>query len=130
MRSITSNGTTNIWWRCDNCQANVLGAGYWTPHEYLLEHSVDIETLEILSDQRVKTPPCAVCGTRGSETHHWAPRHLFGAEADLWPTVRLCRRCHQRWYRVVEHQGSQSVVPLPIDTAGGDTNEPSPLRSA
>lgn len=106
VRTITASGATNIWWRRNDCQANVLGSGYWVPAEHLEETGVDIDidTLEIVSDKRSKTPPCVVCGARGTENQHWAPRHLLGVEAELWPTAWLCRACHQRWHRVVEHQ--------------------------
>lgn len=131
VRTITASGASNIWWRCNDCHANVLGSGYWVPAEYLEETGVDVATLEIVSDKRPTTPPCVVCGKRGTEHHHWAPRHLFGTEADLWPTAWLCRSCHQRWHRVVEHQGKLAVVPLPLE-GGGDhpEREPTPRRSA
>lgn len=46
--------------------------------------------------------PCAACGRVGArEVHHWAPRHLFGDEADRWPTADLCRTCHAEWHRRV-----------------------------
>ena len=46
--------------------------------------------------------PCAVRGTTGStELHHWAPKHLFGAETYKWPTANLCRECHVRWHKYV-----------------------------
>jgi hypothetical protein len=42
---------------------------------------------------------CARCGsTSGVELHHWAPRERFGADADGWPTARLCRDCRATWY--------------------------------
>jgi len=48
------------------------------------------------------TSPCEACGTVAVlEVHHWAPRHLFGADADRWPTSRLCGVCHRRWHEVV-----------------------------
>ena len=46
--------------------------------------------------------PCAACGAVGPrEVHHWAPRHLFGADADKWPTADLCGACHRRWHDLV-----------------------------
>ena len=45
---------------------------------------------------------CEVCGsTQSVHEHHWAPFHLFGAEAAKWPTSFLCQPCHSRWHSVV-----------------------------
>lgn len=41
---------------------------------------------------------CEVCGKKGAEIHHWAPRGLFGDEADDWPVSLLCRECHMKWH--------------------------------
>lgn len=52
--------------------------------------------------QRQADKPCEVCGSTGqTELHHWAPFHLFGDEADKWPTSLLCRPCHVRWHQTV-----------------------------
>lgn len=50
------------------------------------------------------TPPleCERCGAIGAvESHHIAPQAKF-ADADLWPTVRLCRPCHIRWHQTID----------------------------
>lgn len=44
---------------------------------------------------------CVVCGSLGVELHHFAPRHLFGADADKWPTAYLCRTHHKQWHDIV-----------------------------
>lgn len=45
---------------------------------------------------------CQVCGAVAPlENHHLAPRAQFGAEADLWPQVRVCRACHSFWHRAM-----------------------------
>ena len=45
---------------------------------------------------------CEVCGSVGdTELHHWAPYHLFGIDADKWPTAHLCRSCHVQWHKAV-----------------------------
>lgn len=55
--------------------------------------------------------PCEVCGsTDGTEWHHWAPRHLFGDEAESWPMGALCRMCHRRWHAVVTPNMSQRIA--------------------
>jgi len=51
--------------------------------------------------QSLPTEPerCPVCGELALlEEHHVAPRVAFGDEADRWPTVWVCRRCHERWH--------------------------------
>ena len=48
------------------------------------------------------TGRCSVCGKAGPvEEHHFAPRALFGADAEAWPVVDLCTSCHDRWHRLV-----------------------------
>lgn len=42
---------------------------------------------------------CMVCDAAGpTEKHHFAPRILFGDEADLWPIWDLCRPCREEWH--------------------------------
>jgi hypothetical protein len=37
-----------------------------------------------------------------ADVHHWAPKEIFGyAEADNWPTSKLCQDCHIEWHRVM-----------------------------
>jgi hypothetical protein len=35
------------------------------------------------------------------ELHHWAPKALFGDEAEVWPQDFLCRSCHIRWHQTM-----------------------------
>lgn len=44
---------------------------------------------------------CHVCGDKDVELHHIAPRHLFGSECELWPTVYLCKKHHKQWHDLV-----------------------------
>ena len=44
---------------------------------------------------------CRVCNAVGAEMHHWAPKHIFGDEAERWPKDLLCRTCHARWHNMV-----------------------------
>jgi hypothetical protein len=48
---------------------------------------------------------CPICLTevRSLELHHLAPRERFGAEAERWPTTRVCRACHERWHARMDH---------------------------
>ena len=44
---------------------------------------------------------CPVCGTVAKlERHHLAPRNRF-KDAELWPQVDICARCHDRWHRIM-----------------------------
>ncbi len=46
---------------------------------------------------------CYVCGACAPlERHHLAPRHLFGDACERWPTVDVCRGCHEDWHRIVD----------------------------
>jgi len=54
--------------------------------------------LPLARDRFGEGRPCARCGRKGTELHHWAPRKHFGVEADLWPVDWLCRDCHRRWH--------------------------------
>jgi hypothetical protein len=42
---------------------------------------------------------CSVCSKQAHlESHHLAPRELFGDECELWPKVEVCRACHERFH--------------------------------
>lgn len=60
------------------------------------------EYADVATTQALGHKACARCGVVGpTESHHWAPRHLFGAEADSWPVSELCGPCHKRWHEVM-----------------------------
>jgi hypothetical protein len=47
---------------------------------------------------------CPVCKRVAAlEQHHLSPREIFGDECDAWPTVDVCRRCHERWHDLMGH---------------------------
>lgn len=87
------NGSHVVWIRCDDCGSNARGNGKWLAHTY-----DNWRDLPVFEDRRRDRPPCQVCGEWGTEIHHWAPKELFGDEADLWPTAYLCPPCHGRWH--------------------------------
>ena len=58
-----------------------------------------IEEIPLGADYRVDH--CQRCGALGVEEHHIAPRALFGAEADEYPTVQLCVKCHRAWHEKI-----------------------------
>lgn len=61
--------------------------------------------LPIYTDNRSHL--CERCGYWGTEVHHWAPREVFGRDAESWPTSHLCRECHQEWHRRMNEHASQ-----------------------
>lgn len=56
---------------------------------------------------------CKVCETIGpTEVHHLAPVEFFGAHANRWPTVEVCRTCHEDWHeRMGQSIGHHPVGP-------------------
>lgn len=44
---------------------------------------------------------CEHCQASGTETHHWAPQHIFGIDSWNWPTSELCKPCHHYWHSKV-----------------------------
>jgi hypothetical protein len=106
-RLITRNGVSQITAFCTRCEyvSTILPHGQFTPAQ--------IEDIPIFKDNRCLdcygdgcgtcvSSPCEKCGSyRQVETHHWAPRYLFGNEAWEWPTSLLCRECHRRWHATV-----------------------------
>lgn len=92
VRVIKSNGSVEFRRRCPTCGAQGFG----------VKHSDvnDPECCPIVSDSRLTVPPCQVCGVRGAELHHWAPRALF-EDCEMWPTAWLCVVCHAKWHNVM-----------------------------
>ena len=93
---INPNGSRFVYEGCSQCRAR-LRPGEWVD-QYRRPEAANAP---IVQDLRVHNPPCQVCGAWGTEVHHWAPRALFGIEADHWPTAWLCRVCHKRWHDVI-----------------------------
>jgi hypothetical protein len=93
VRLVTRSGAACYPWACAACGA-ISTAYIWGAL------AAPLATYTV--DRREQDPQhCAVCGTLGAEVHHWAPRHLFGDEADDWPVALLCVKCHKRWHDLV-----------------------------
>jgi hypothetical protein len=97
VRKIISNGREQIIDYCHRCKCN---AG--KTHIIGRMEVLNPDRLPVLSDATKNAPVCAVCGATGAENHHWAPRHIFGQEADGWPQSWLCPVCHNEWHDKVE----------------------------
>lgn len=92
-----ANGQLRVWRACSSCGENV-GDKHWYS---AAECPIPLGQLDILVDRRGGQPPCERCGDPASEVHHWAPRGLFGSDADAWPTGHLCSPCHREWHRTI-----------------------------
>lgn len=95
-------------WYCLDCgwvSQNYAGKAEAAPFEPLQRVFTATE-LRVQQGKPVGTydsnKPCEVCGKTGdSQVHHWAPRFLFGDEAEDWPKGHLCQACHTRWHQIV-----------------------------
>jgi hypothetical protein len=93
-----------IFARCVACNFHIATHGTWLPHAMFSADEIAEMPWEHESIQRPAPPVerCYVCKEECKpETHHLAPREMFGDECERWPTVRVCRRCHECWHNVV-----------------------------
>jgi uncharacterized CHY-type Zn-finger protein len=90
------NNAIHVYTGCKVCHANLEG-GRWHP-----ANNIDVTGLPLGMDRHLEGPPCQVCGTFGTELHHWAPAAIFGLESSAWPTTYLCIACHNEWHRRLE----------------------------
>lgn len=89
-----TNGSWQVVWWCDDC------GGRARPESVSHKKAPPLDRLDVVFDYT--GDPCERCGrTDGVEAHHWAPRHLFGPDADTWPMGMLCLSCHKEWHRIV-----------------------------
>ncbi len=75
----------------------------WLPNGVVRKNVPDflIKTLPAILPEGVKL--CEHCGEPGTQSHHWAPKEIFGAEeAARWPQSDLCRKCHDIWHKTIE----------------------------
>lgn len=84
--------------RCPICRANTVPGKPFLPKE-----KYNWQALPIFADYSQEAHPCDYkgCTNRGTEYHHYAPRHLF-PDADNWQTGWLCAEHHQRWHQMTE----------------------------
>jgi hypothetical protein len=95
-RQINGNGATVIILRCDNCGRNPDAA---QPFQRKSDYP-NFDTFPILQNYIINKEPCAVLGCENTDTeyHHFAPRYLFGADAERYPREYLCRMHHKEWH--------------------------------
>lgn len=90
-----ADGSLHLYEGCSACGRNMGG-------RFLPVHNTDLTRLPVGMDRMWDSPPCVVCGEHGTQIHHFAPREVFGDEADLWPTAYLCTGCHAAWHARIE----------------------------
>lgn len=100
--SETKSGARQFGWRCSICNQwqnkSGPGGGFWISQDSLAKAGVDFDSLPFVPNPNLDR--CIVCGERGAELHHWAPRSMF-EDAEKWPKDYLCKSCHDRWHLVV-----------------------------
>lgn len=92
-KSKRGKAATQVCWWCVRCEVRW---GPWeAPGYILLDRLIDVTP----NGSRKR---CVRCDELGFlEEHHWAPREIFGEEADLFPTDLLCQKCHAHWHAKV-----------------------------
>lgn len=94
-RLIAANGVVHVAMVCIDCN-EATKPGHFEPHDTIYDR---LDDLPIWRDYREQNPPCARCGDLASEEHHVYPKAVDGPEeAERWPKVWLCRKCHGLWH--------------------------------
>jgi hypothetical protein len=103
-RMIISSGVTVIVERCPECGRNPA-----VGRPFVSKKGIpDIDNLPLFVDLTKDAQPCEVegCENKGTELHHFAPRHLFN-DCELWPKGWLCKFHHSLWH---EKTGTGSYI--------------------
>ena len=82
---------------CVPCDSIAVRGRAW-----ISKHGIDVMALPVRQPAEASDSyaACAVCSNMAIlECHHLAPRAQFGAACDRWPTVMVCRTCHEEWHR-------------------------------
>jgi hypothetical protein len=98
-KTVMVDGLYHIKAVCPNCGFNLKGNGPWVKKTAIpLEI---LESLPILDSYIDDTNICAVCGEKGVQLHHWAPKELFPETFEDCPKSYLCKRHHDEWHNTV-----------------------------
>lgn len=107
VRNIAANGTSQIYWWCVFHEG---AASEYIPHDKLKAAKIEIDSIPIVENYSTLVQ-CEVCGALGAELHHFAPKYLFGDEAEDYPKSYLCDYHHTHWHNLVtpnmSHEGSK-----------------------
>lgn len=96
------NGAIHYTWRCPVCQRiGCFGPPLFIPNEKIILHLSEeqIAALPVIMPDAVNR--CVRCGKREAELHHWAPKEIFGDDAESWPKDHLCVECHMLWHSTI-----------------------------
>ena len=110
---INNSRSESFCWVCEVCgRQNPFNGPPWIDSDLIYGHLAkdQINNLPLLI-----TPAhlrCAKCGQRGAEEHHWAPKAIFGDDADKWPTDYLCVKCHNEWHEKMNRNVLQLEQPV------------------
>lgn len=89
---------------CGRCGRFAFGGASYVPLDHLGPGV--LETLPVV--ERDGQTLCEVCQRAGPvEQHHLAPRAIFGSESERWPSVWVCRGCHERWHAFMRTPGAK-----------------------
>lgn len=93
-KMIITSGKTVVTERCDICGRYPRGKPFVSKKEV-----ADVDSLPLWHDNLADAPACDYfgCMEKGTEYHHYAPRHLF-QDADMWATGYLCLKHHREWH--------------------------------
>lgn len=98
-KTVMGSGEFHIKAVCPHCGFNLKGSGQWISKKVVPAEI--LEALPIFDDYSVQLPGCEVCGERGVQLHHWAPKELFPETFEEWPTSYLCKKHHTEWHDIV-----------------------------
>ena len=98
------DGCNHRCWVCPSCNQIVAHkaivnsdiGGHWIPKAFM--PYVNTDDLPVYTPDGEQVPKCVLCGQRGAELHHFAPRSFFGDECEQWPKAYLCREHHMQWH--------------------------------
>lgn len=93
---IAGNGSYQIVDVCPECRTQTGPISHFAVERLGLSPN----DLPLIADYRGGLGRCARrgCEMEAVEDHHFAPRAVFGDEADEWPRALLCREHHAEWH--------------------------------
>lgn len=101
VRDITKSGVAQVYWFCNKHKDATNPKNRNIPHEKIKALSIIIDKLPVINNySNGDYNVCVVCGSIGTEEHHWAPKYLF-EDAEMWPKSELCQTCHNLWHNIV-----------------------------
>lgn len=99
VKNRTGSGAYQVIDMCMDCLTNSRGSAIYVSHK---QAGLPLEEIPLWVDYTKQNPPCYVCGSQeGTELHHFAPRHIFPDEAELWPKEYLCAVHHRQWHETI-----------------------------